>query len=343
LRGDARMPWIPEVDRSTAIVDCAVYRDGCRQAGSPGWADAYADVTKAGNGFVWIGLHEPSERQLAGIADCFELHPLAVEDAVVAHQRPKLEQYDNTLFAVVKTIHYDSAASEIEETGEVMVFLGSNFVITVRHGEHGGLHALRKRLEADTDLLVHGPSVVLYAVLDSIVDSYLGVTAALQRNVDDVETAVFSGENRFSETNRMYLLKREVLALRRAAGPLSAPLRLLADRPQELVAEDISEYFRDVDDHLSHVVDQVTAFDDLLNNLVSANLAQVQVVQNEDMRKISSWVAIAAVPTAVAGIYGMNFKHMPELGWTYGYPTVILGMVTVCSLLFRAFKRNGWL
>jgi magnesium transporter len=329
------------------MVDCAVYRNGCREPGSGSWEEAYADVTEHKSGFVWIGLHEPTEHQLAGIAARFGLHPLAVEDAVVAHQRPKLEQYDQTLFAVVKTIHYEGSAgggtSEVIETGEVMIFLGSNFVITVRHGEHGGLRALRKRLEANTALLVNGPSVVLYAVLDSIVDSYLAVTAALQRDVDEVESAVFSGLNRFSETNRMYLLKREVLALRRAAAPLSAPLRQLADRPLELVSEEISEYFRDVDDHLDHVVDQVTAFDDLLNNLVSANLAQVSVVQNEDMRKISAWVAIAAIPTAVAGIYGMNFDNMPELHWRFGYPIVLGVITTVCLILFRAFKRNGWL
>jgi magnesium transporter len=347
LRGDARVPWIPTVDRSTALVDCAVYRDGCRQEGSGSWEDAYNDVTDMQSGFVWIGLHEPAERQLAGIAERFGLHPLAVEDAIVAHQRPKLEQYDQTLFAVVKTIHYDDSSpggtSEVVETGEVMVFLGSNFVITVRHGEHGGLRALRKRLEANPALLINGPSVVLYAVLDEIVDSYLVVTAALQRDIDDVETDVFSGLNRFAETNRMYLLKREVLALRRAAAPLSPPLRALADRPLELVSEEISEYFRDVDDHLDHVVDQVTAFDDLLNNLVSANLARVSVVQNEDMRKISAWVAIAAVPTAVAGIYGMNFEHMPELHWRYGYPLVLSVITAICLVLFRAFKHNGWL
>jgi magnesium transporter len=347
MRGDARIPWIPVVDRSSAIVDCAVYRDGIRRAGPMTWQDAYDEVTRTGSGFVWIGLHEPSENQLAGIAERFGLHPLAVEDAVQAHQRPKLEQYDDTLFAVVKTINYDNSqtggSAEIVETGEVMVFLGPNFIITVRHGQHGGLRDLRKRLEADDTLLSNGPSVVLYAVLDAIVDSYLVVTAALQRDIDDVETAVFSGANRYAETNRMYLLKREVLTLRRSAAPLSAPLRILANPPQNLVAEEISEYFRDVDDHLSHVVDQVTAFDDLLNNLVAANLAQVSVVQNEDMRKISAWVAIAAVPTAVAGIYGMNFKHMPELEWTYGYPTVLAGIVVVCGLLWRAFKRNGWL
>src|SRR5205823_13374296 len=169
------------------------------------------------------------------------------------------------------------------------------------------------------------------------------VTAALQEDIDELETSVFLRANRGTDSNRMYVLKREVLALRRSAGPLSAPLRLLADRPLRLVAEDIREYFRDVDDHVSQVVEQVASFDDLLNTLVSANLAQVSVGQNEDMRKISAWVAIAAVPTMVAGIYGMNFDHMPELHWQYGYPLVISFMATFCGLLYRAFKRNRWL
>ena len=343
----ARVPWIPEVDRSTAIVDCAVYRDGRRVAGNPTWQEAHDDVLRHRSGFVWIGLHEPSERQLAGIASHLGLHPLAVEDAVQAHQRPKLDQYDDMLFAVVKTVHYDDTqphgSGEVVDTGEVMVFLGANYVITVRHGEHGSLRAVRKRLEADRELLTHGPSVVLHAILDRAVDGYLAVTAALQEDIDELETSVFEGANRATDSNRMYVLKREVLALRRSAGPLSVPLRLLADRPLRLVAEDIREYFRDVDDHVSQVVEQVASFDDLLNTLVSANLAQVSVGQNEDMRKISAWVAIAAVPTMVAGIYGMNFDHMPELHWRFGYPLVVGLVLLVCVGLYRSFKRNGWL
>jgi magnesium transporter len=342
-----RAPWIPEVDRTAAIVDCAVYRNGVRQPEQLSWQDAHENVEASGTGFVWIGLHEPSAAQLSGIATRFGLHPLAVEDAVVAHQRPKLEQYDDMLFAVVKTVHYDESpvdgTTEVIETGEVMIFVGANYVITVRHGEHGGLHAMRRALENDPERLALGPSVVLHAILDHVVDDYLRVGAALQTDIDEVEVSVFAGANRSADPNRMYVLKREVLALRRSAAPLSAPLRLLADTEMPLVADDIHEYFRDVNDHLSQVVDQVASFDELLNTLVTANLAQVSVAQNEDMRKISAWVAIAAVPTMVAGIYGMNFDNMPELHWRFGYPLVLGGIALVCVGLFRAFKRNGWL
>jgi magnesium transporter len=346
-RGGASLPWIPQVDRSSALVDCAVYRDGVRQEDCSTWQEALDNVRRNRSGFVWIGLHEPTENQLTPIAEAFDLHPLAVEDAVVAHQRPKLDRYDEALFAVVKTVHYDSegesSTTEVVETGEVMVFIGRDFVITVRHGDHGGLHNLRKRLEQDPDRLSLGPSVVLHAVLDHVVDSYLAVAADLQRDVDEAETSVFAGATRFADANRLYILKREVLSLRRSAAPLSAPLRMLAERPMRLVHEDVREYFRDVDDHLTQVVEQVAGFDDLLNTLVSANLAQVSVVQNEDMRKISAWVAIITVPTMVAGIEGMNFDHMPELHWTYSYP--IIGIVTlgICVTLYRAFRRNGWL
>ncbi|MBV9592349.1 MAG: magnesium/cobalt transporter CorA [Actinobacteria bacterium] len=342
----AALPWIPEVDRSSAIVDVGVYRDGARQPDFDSWQDAHDDVLSRGTGFVWIGLHEPSASQLSGFAQHFNLHPLAVEDAVVAHQRPKLETYDDMLFAVVKTIHHDlegHGATAVVESGEVMLFVGPNFVITVRHGEHGNLRGLRRRLEADGELLARGPSVVLHAVLDNVVDNYLEVVHALQFDLDEVENSVFGGAKRAADTNRMYILKREVLELRRAAAPLTNPLRFLADDRCAFVAEDVHEYFRDVLDHLSEVVEQVTSFDDLLNNLVRANLAQVSVVQNEDMRKISAWVAIAAVPTMVAGIYGMNFKYMPELGWRYGYPVTGAIVIAVCVLMFRAFKRNGWL
>jgi magnesium transporter len=346
-RASGYVPWIPEVDRSAAIVDCAIYRDGHRQPGSPTWQEAIDEVEQAGTGFVWIGLHEPTQAQLSGIAERFGLHPLAVEDAVHAHQRPKLERYDDMLFAVVKTVHYDDSLpggeAEVVETGEVMVFLGRNYVITVRHGEHGSLRSLRMRLQGEPELLALGPSVVLYAILDRVVDGYLTVTQALQSDIDEVETAVFANARRSADSNPMYVLKREVLELRRAAAPLAASLRTLAGTELTTVAPEVRDYFRDVDDHLTEVVDQISSFDELLTTLVTANLAQVSVVQNEDMRKISAWVAIAAVPTMVAGIYGMNFDNMPELHWTFGYPLVIAFMATVCFSLFRAFKRNGWL
>jgi magnesium transporter len=341
------IPWIPDVDRSSAVVDCAVYRNGVREPGNPSWQEALDDVRRRRSGFLWIGLHEPTERQLAGIAEAFDLHPLAVEDAVHAHQRPKLDRYDDSLFVVVKTVHYnaegESATTEVVETGEVMAFVGKDFVITVRHGEHGGLRNMRKKLEADPAQLTLGPSVVLHAILDRVVDDYLAVTAALQCDIDDIEIGVFDGELRQAETNRIYLLKREVLALKRAVAPLSVPLRMLAERPMRFVHEDVREYFRDVDDHLIQVADQVVEFDGLLTTLVSANLAQVSVRQNEDMRKIAAWVAIISVPTMVAGIEGMNLTNMPEQDWAFSYPVVAAITLAICFGLHRLFKRNGWL
>jgi magnesium transporter len=318
-----------------------------RQPGQPAWTEAIDSVEESGVGFVWIGLYEPTHDQFAGFAERLGLHPLAVEDAVHAHQRPKLDSYDDLLFAVVKTVHYDDqlpgGAAEVVETGEVMVFIGQSYAITVRHGEHGGLKTVRARLECEPELLALGPSAVLHAVLDSAVDSYVEVSKALQDDVDEAENAVFSDPGKLADSNVIYILKREVLAMRKAAAPLSPVLRRLSHAALDEVNEDIRDYFRDVDDHLNEVVDQVNALDDLLTTLVNANLARVSVVQNEDMRKISAWVAIAAVPTMVAGIYGMNFTHMPELSWTYGYPGVITLMATFCGLLYRSFKKNGWL
>lgn len=331
---------------TTAVVDCAVYRDGCRVAGIDTWSDAVDEVERAGGGFAWIGLHEPTEVQLAGLAARLGLHPLAVEDAIHAHQRPKLERYGDDVFAVVKTVHYNDDGiqiSQVVETGEVMVFLGRNFVVTVRHGVHGQLHGLRTKLEGEPALLSQGPSTVLHAVLDHAVDGYLTAVAALQQDVDEIETAVFLGDARASQTSRIYLLKREVVEMRRAVGPLSEPLRQLAETSIPAVVATVRAYFRDVDDHLQRVVEQVLAFDDLLNTLVSANLAQAAVLQNEDMRKISAWVAIVSVPTMVAGIYGMNFDNMPELHWRYSYPCVLVIVAAACFLLHRAFRRSGWL
>jgi magnesium transporter len=334
--------------RHAAVVDCAAYVDGRRLPGDWSYEDALSQVRRAGSGFVWIGVHEPDEAELAGLAGRFDLHPLAVEDAIQAHQRPKLERYDDMLFVVLKTVRYVKSdeptdGSEIVETGEIMVFLGRDFVITVRHGEHGGLHGLRRSLEADPDRLAHGPSAVLHAITDHVVDSYLLVCDALQEDVDAVESAVFAGQSRSRDPERIYVLKREVLELRRAVTPLTAPLRMLAERPLRLVNAEIREYFRDVEDHLARVNEQVGSFDELLTTIVHANLARVTVEQNEDMRRISAWVAILAVPTAIAGIYGMNFDHMPELHWRFGYPMVLLSTLVLCLALHRGFRRNGWL
>jgi magnesium transporter len=223
-----------------------------------------------------------------------------------------------------------------------MVFLGADFVITVRHGRHGGLGDLRARLEANRELLATGPSSVLHAVADRVVDRYLEVTQALQDDIDEVENAVFAG-NGDVDAGQVYQLKREVLELRRAVAPLVRPLHALAERPMRQVHPDIREYFRDVEDHLARVGEQVAAFDELLTSILQATLAQVTVAQNEDMRRISAWVAIFAVPTMIAGVYGMNFDHMPELRWRYGYPAVLCLIAVMCAAMHRGFRRNGWL
>ncbi|SPF02046.1 magnesium and cobalt transport protein CorA [Streptomyces sp. MA5143a] len=340
-------------EATTAVVDCAVYRDGARVTFERTLAphEAIRQVRRDG-GFVWIGLHEPSEAEFAGIAAEFGLHPLAVEDAVHAHQRPKLERYDDTLFTVFKTIHYVehdelTATSEVVESGEVMCFTGRDFFITVRHGGQGSLRALRHRLQDDPELLAKGPSAVLHAIADHVVDGYVAVADAVQDDIDEVETEVFSpgrkSTPRGTDAGRIYQLKREVMEFKRAVLPLVRPMQLLSERPMRLVDPDIQKYFRDVADHLARVQEQVVGFDELLNSILQANLAQASVAQNEDMRKITSWAAIIAVPTMVCGVYGMNFDYMPETRWKFGYPVVLGVTVALCLGIHRTLKRNGWL
>lgn len=323
-------------------MDCAVYRDGHREMSEVGDFSDALDVTRAdGSGFLWIGLYEPTEEEFAHVIDEFSLHPLAVEDAVKAHQRPKLERYEDSLFVVLKTLRYVEKTSDIE-SGEVMLFLGDRFVVTVRHGEANPLADVRRRLEAEPDVLACGPSAVLYAVSDAVVDTYTEIAAEVETDLDQVETAVFS-EARDSHAEKVYSLKREVLEFRRAVFPLVDPMQRLAGGQLPEVAEDMREFFRDVSDHVLRVVEQVDSADRLLTDILGANLAQISVRQNDDMRRISAWVAIVAVPTMVAGIYGMNFRHMPELDTRYGYFVVLGVMVVSCVLLYRLFKRTGWL
>ncbi|AXE27438.1 magnesium and cobalt transport protein CorA [Streptomyces globosus] len=332
----------------SAVVNCVVYRDGVRQEGCADAEEALRRVRKSGGGFVWIGLHEPSQEELAGLAELFGLHPLAVEDAVHAHQRPKVERYDDTLFAVLRTVRYVeheelTAPGGMVETGELMVFTGEDFVLTIRHGGRGTLGPVRETLEADPEQLALGPAAVLHAIADHVVDDYVAVTDAVENDIDAVETAVFSGDGGRGDAGRIYQLKRELLELRRAVAPLARPLEQLATQPIPPVPQEARAYFRDVADHLTRATDQINAYDALLDSILQAHLAQVTVAQNEDMRKITAWAAIVAVPTMVCGVYGMNFDHMPELRWTYGYPLVLGVMAVACFLIHRGFRRNGWL
>ncbi|MEJ3656766.1 magnesium and cobalt transport protein CorA [Actinomycetes bacterium KLBMP 9759] len=332
---------------SAYIVDCAVYVEGERLPGRWTHERALAEVREREEGFVWIGLHEPDEEQITGIADVFGLHELAVEDAVHAHNRPKIERYDDMLFMVLKTVCYigksePHAEHEIVETGEVMAFVGPDFVITVRHGEHSSLRDVRRNLESDPEQLALGPAAVLHAIADHVVDTYLEVTEAIEDDIDDMEAQVFTPRSTM-DAEQIYVLKREVLELRRAVVPLTAPVRKLTEGYSSLVPHEVRSYFRDVDDHLVTVTERIAGFNELLTSLVDAALAKITMRQNTDMRKISSYVALISVPTMIAGIYGMNFDYIPGADWSLGFPFVLVASFVVCAFLFRVFRRNQWL
>ncbi|GGV11469.1 magnesium transport protein CorA [Streptomyces litmocidini] len=326
------------------IVDSAIYRDGRRTDGPADLSDALEEARATGDAFLWVGLHEPSGAEFDHVASEFALHPLAVEDALKAHQRPKLEVYDDSLFVVLKPIVYEPASDRVS-SGELMVFMGDSFVVTVRHGEGAPLAEVRRRLEADPEVLKHGPTAVLYAVSDAIVDHYLDVTGELQVDLEELEADVFapSGGNPANTAERIYTAKRQVLEFRRASGPLAGPMARLAAGVVPFVNERSQPFFRDVNDHLLRSNEQVEGLDRLLSDVLSAHLAQMGVRQNDDMRKISAWAAMAAVPTMVAGIYGMNFEHMPELHWVGSYPAVIVVMTGIVVALYQVFKRRGWM
>jgi magnesium transporter len=323
------------------IVDCAIYEEGKRLDGKVDLEHAYGERGKEDT-FVWIGLYEPTEEEFDSLTREFDLHPLAVEDAIHAHQRPKLEVFDDMVLLVLKTARYVDP-TEVIELGELLIFLGHDYVITVRHGEASELGAVREALESNPERMRSGPGAVLHAILDRVVDDYGPAIEGLEEDIDEVESELFSGDRSTNPGERIYRLLREVLAFRRASAPLIDPIEKLAAGHFEQVDKDIRDYFRDVNDHLIRARDQLDAMHDLLTSSLQANLAQVGIRQNEDIRRISAWVAIVAVPTAVAGVYGMNFEHMPELTWTYGYPAVLLAMLVVCSSLYWYFRRSGWL
>jgi len=326
------------------IVDSALYRKGQRVEVDcfPHEFDKLrAEATEDGD-FVWVGLYKPSERELGEVAESFGLHPLAVEDALKAHQRPKLERYEDSLFLTLKTLWYVDAEDAVE-TGEINLFAGHDFVITVRHGSGSELHSARSRLESDTATLTHGAAAVIYAVCDTVVDGYADVIDELQVDVDEIETSVFSPA-RTDDSNRIYVLKREIAEVRRAVLPLREPMRKFAEGLVPGVHRDkAGPFFRDVLDHLNQNAEVVDTLDGLLSTAFDAHLARISVQQNDDMRKISAGAALVVVPTLIAGIYGMNFEHMPELGWLLGYPFAILLMVLASGSLWVLFKKSGWL
>ncbi|MGH3821983.1 MAG: magnesium and cobalt transport protein CorA [Pseudonocardiaceae bacterium] len=339
-----------------AVVDNAVYVEG-RRAAEPDTLDhafeVLRDCSDGGPSFCWIGMLRPTADEIAQVAEEFDLHPLAVEDAVDAHQRPKLERYGATRFVVLRPARYVDPV-EVVELGELHLFLGPEFVVTVRHTDEPDLAVVRRRMEQQPELLRHGPDAVLYAVLDKVVDDYFPVLDGLQVDIDEIETQVFTGHP--DVYRRIYQLAREVIEFQRAVEPLREILRGLAERDGELDLE-LRRAFRDVQDHAMRVIERTDSFRQLLNNILTANAAQVAQRQNEEItrlteatyqqseqvKRISSWAAILFAPTLVGTVYGMNFTHMPELNWVFGYPLAVLLMILTALLLRFVFIRRGWL
>jgi magnesium transporter len=328
-----------------SIIAWAWYVNGVRKPAED--LGVAARLANAGEGFVWLGLKDPKDADLMALTSQFDLHPLAIDDAVHGHTRSKLEMFGDDLFMVISTVSYVeheelTDTSEVVATGQVMVFLGEHFVITVRRGEHAQLSSLRRLMEADPTRLARGPSEVLYAITDKIIDDYLEVVAEIEKDIDEVESLVFARHGQ-RDVERVYQLKREVIEFKRCVMPLGAPLLRLATRELPVIPPEAKAYFRELADHHTEAREAVASFDEVLSSILQAGLARASVADNEDMRKISGWVAIVVVPTLVAGIYGMNFDNMPELRWRYGYFIVLAVMLLIMIGLYLGFKRNKWL
>jgi magnesium transporter len=336
------------------IVDSAIYVDGKRTAEPPSLRETY-EACRQRRGLAWIGLYRPTEEEFSSVAKEFGLHELAVEDAIEAHQRPKLERYGDTLFVVLRAARYIDE-SETVEFGEIHVFVGTDFVVTVRHGEAPHLREVRSQMEGQPELLRRGPAAILYPIMDRVVDDYEPVVEGLQNDIDEIETEVFSANAGVSR--RIYELSREVIEFQRAVQPLPGMLSaLIADFEDYGVDPELQRYLRDVQDHAIRVTDQVAGFRELLQNILSVNLAIVGLQQNEEVKvlseaaieqndqvkRISAWAAILFAPTLVGTVYGMNFRYMPELNWTLGYPFALMLMLAVSVSLYVVFKRRGWL
>jgi magnesium transporter len=322
------------------IVDCAVYQGGLRRPGELKLGEAF-DACQKDGAFVWLGLYEPAEEEFESMRREFNLHELAVEDAVQGHQRPKIELYDDTLLVVLKPLRYIDT-EELIETGEIILFVNKAFIVSVRRREASALGQVRRHLDQRPDLLAQGTGAVLYAIMDKVVDDYGTIADGLERDIEEIEEQVFSPE-RVDPAGRIFNLEREVLEFHRAVAPLAGPAGRLASGEFELSRGELQPYFRDVHDHVLRAAEREAGFRALLSSILQANLTQVQVRQNEDMRRVTAWVAILAVPTMIAGIYGMNFEHMPELRWELGYPAVLTVIFVVCAVLYWRFRRAGWL
>ncbi|MDO3704979.1 magnesium and cobalt transport protein CorA [Micromonospora sp. C28SCA-DRY-2] len=344
---DAQVPAPRRRANPDAVVDCAVYVNGHREPGRPHYADAYARARRGRNTFVWLGLHDPGAAVMAAVGRTFGLDEFAVGQALADGHRPTVQRHGDVTLLVLRTAGYVAHheltdTSEVIDTGDVMVFLGDRFVITVRHGAAGALTPVREEIQGRPAVLAEGPWAVAYAVCSRMVDLYLEVAGHVERDLERAEETVFA-RDRSADIQQLYQLKREVVEFKRAVLPLQAPLRSLLEQRPDGPPRGLHRWFADVDARLARAVDRVAAYDDLLTSIVQSRLAQLTVEQNNDMRKIAAWAAIAATQTGIAGIYGMNFANMPELGWRYGYFAALGLMAAVAFLLHRLFRRSGWL
>jgi magnesium transporter len=318
------------------IVDSAIYVDGRRSAPSP--LEEIHEASRARGGFAWIGLYEPTEDEFDSVAGEFGLHELAIKDAIKPHQRPKVERYGDTLLVVLKTARY-LEEQEAVEFGEIRAFVGPDFIVTVRYGEAFELGEARRRMEGEPDLLRRGPSAVLYTMMSRVVDDYGPVADGLENDIDEIEVEVFEGNPGVSR--RIYELSREVIQFHQATQPLAGALGRLTETGD--VDPEVRRYLRDLQNRVLRVTERVEGFRELLANILSVNLAQIGIDQNNQVKKISAWAAILVVPTLITGIYGMNFDYMPELHWLLGYPLSLLLMLSISLILYRAFRRSAWL
>ncbi|MEU6202680.1 magnesium and cobalt transport protein CorA [Micromonospora musae] len=330
-----------------AVIDCAIYVNGERRPGRPHYADAYDRCRRDRDAFVWLGMHEPDAEVMTAVGRVFGLDELTVAQALADGHRPAVQRHGDVVLLVLRTAGYVEHAeltedSEVIDTGDVMVFLGDRFAITVRHGATGALAPVRAEIERRPALLAEGPWAVAYAVCSRMVELYLEISGHLERDLERAEESLFA-RDRAANIQNLYQLKREVVEFKRAVLPLQAPLRTLLDDDPANPPRGLHRWFLDVDGRLARAVDRVATYDDLLTSIVQSRLAQLAVEQNNDMRKIAAWAAIAAAQTGIAGIYGMNFTHMPELGWRYGYWGVLGAMALAALTLYRLFRRSGWL
>ncbi len=328
----------PTVSETASVVDCAAYAAGRRVERLP--LEQAGAALQVPEQFVWVGLYEPGAEVLGVVQRQFHLHDLAVEDARTAHQRPKLELYQDSLFVVLRTAQLTPAGLEF---GETHVFVGPRYLVSVRHGSHRSHAAVRARCEATPHLLAKGPAFVLHALMDFIVDQYFPIMDALEDQLEDLEGEIFGETMNRGTTKRIYSLRRELVALKRAVLPLIDVCSRLTRFDGDLIPPDTRPYFRDVYDHVVRINEMIDTQRELLTTALDANLSLVSVQQNEHTKRLAAWAAMIAVPTMIAGIYGMNFRAMPELEWEYGYFIALAAMVIACAILFGGFRRSGWL